>query len=120
MAKKKQFAGKKTKLAKLPLTQVLAGQGGETAPGGQLLAAPAPQVLPLERGEGTTGALTPVYLNLVQELLVLRSHLSPASPEFRIFTLPGEAEPHRLQQVLRQARESLLQLYHCLSGSSPA
>lgn len=122
MAKKKQFAGKKTKLAKLPLTQVLTNQGGETAPWGQLRGVPAPGAHRPEPPGGTAGSLVSLYLDLIQDLTVLRSHFSSHGDERPVLTqkipLLRDPKPHRLHQVLRSARESLLELYHYLSSSS--
>jgi hypothetical protein len=123
MAKKKQLAGKKTKLAKLPLTQVLASQGEELAPWGLPLdtpQAPAPEG-PLSRegaGEGAVGPLAEVYLHLVQELAALQSQLQPsaATPTDGRQPLPSQAPaPHRLRPVLRQVREGLQDLHRLLS-----
>jgi hypothetical protein len=132
MAKKKQLAGKKTKLAKLPLTQVLAGQAEELAPGGSPLAPPraATPRLPFSGenvGEGgwgwgwkaAAGPLAQVYLHLVQELAALRSQLQPAAA-----AAPGEGQrllpvqappPERMLLMLRRAREGLLDLHRILS-----
>ena len=127
MAKKKQLAGKKTKLAKLPLTQVLASQGEEIAPWGLPLdtshrAAPG---VPFSRegageggGEGAAGPLAEVYLHLVQELAALQSQLQPpaATPTDWRQSLPSQAPaPHRLRLVLRQVREGLQDLHRLLS-----
>ncbi len=123
MEKKKQLAGKKTKLAKLPLTQVLASQGEELAPWGLPLDTaqpPAPGV-PLSRegaGEGAVGPLAEVYLHLVQELAALQSQIQPpaATPTDWRQSLPSQAPaPHRLRLVLRQVREGLQDLHRLLS-----
>jgi hypothetical protein len=127
MAKKKQLAGKKTKLAKLPLTQVLASQGEEIAPWGLPLETPPPAApgAPLSQegageggGEGAAGPLGEVYLHLVQELAALKSQLQPAAatPAGWRQSLPSQAPaPHRLRLVLRQVREGLQDLHRLLS-----
>ena len=123
MAKKKQLAGKKTKLAKLPLTQVLASQGGELTPRGLPLDTPQPPApgVPFSRkgaGEGAAGPLAEVYLHLVQDLAALQSQLQPpaATPTDWRQSLPSQAPaPHRLRPVLRQVREGLQDLHRLLS-----
>ena len=123
MAKKKQFAGKKTKLAKLPLTQVLAshleGGGHATAP---LTPPPSPyRDLPHTWDEVSVRGepLGAAFLLLVQELADLTSQLQPTpNPErvnHRIF-LPKWVPGHmRLVHALREARESLRDLKGLLS-----
>jgi hypothetical protein len=124
MAKKKQFAGKKTKLAKLPLTQVLANQ----AEGGGLATAPlTPSPSPFRHlsltwdevsaGDGKTLGAT--FLFLVRELADLTSQLqstpNPARVNHRIF-LPQRVPGHaRLMHALHEARESLRDLKGLLS-----
>ena len=120
MAKKKQLAGKKTKLAKLPLTQVLAGQAEEASPWGPspdplsdpLAPAPFASLPPLpphpaapeqpaarqlpfsweEAQEGAAGPLAAAYLHLVRELAALRSHLLPGAAG-GTGSLPGSLPP---------------------------
>ncbi len=126
MAKKKQLAGKKTKLAKLPLTQVLAGQAEELVPSGSPLAPPqaaAPR-LPFPRedvGEGAAGPLAEVYLHLVRELTTLQSQLQPAADTSLgegPWPLPSQTPPPRqLLRMLRQVREGLQDLHRLLSRS---
>ena len=123
MAKKKQLAGKKTKLAKLPLTQVLASQGENLAPWGLPLDTPQSPAsgVPFSRegaGEGAVGPLAEVYLHLVQEVAALQSQLQPpaATPTDWRQSLPSQAPaPHRLRPVLRQVREGLQDLHRLLS-----
>ncbi len=122
MAKKKQLAGKKTKLAKLPLTRVLAGQGEGAVPGDQTPAvtnaAGRVAYLPAAPEEGAAGWQAATYLYLLQELTSLRSQLlapaslssfspQPAPPQF----LP---DPYRLSLALRQARNGLRELQQAL------
>jgi hypothetical protein len=124
MAKKKQFAGKKTKLARLPLTQALASK----AEGGASLS-PSPTPLlsfftqvPLtwdEVGAGRGGPLVAAFLSLVRELADLKSALQstqgPSVVNYRAF-LPDRVPPHpRIMKALRQTRQSLRDLQSLLS-----
>lgn len=124
MAKKKQFAGKKTKLAKLPLTQVLASQ----VEGRGLAAAPEPpppsvfRPLPLTWDEVSAGRGEPLgatFLFLARELADLTAQLqnksNPSLVNHRIFLPPQVPEPRRLLRALREARESLRDLKGLLS-----
>lgn len=125
MAKKKQFAGKKTKLAKLPLTQALASQvearALSTAP-----STPPPfpsRKFPLTWDEVLAGRGEPLaaaFLFLVRELAEINSQLQ-STPDFsvmanhRIFLpqrVPGD---RRLAHALSEARESLRDLQGLLS-----
>jgi hypothetical protein len=124
MAKKKQFAGKETKLARLPLTQALASQ----AEGGASLSpAPSPSLslfsqIPRTWDEvraGRGGPLVAAFLSLVRELADLKGELqsSPEPPavNHRVF-LPERVPSHpRIRQALRQARQSLQDLKGRLS-----
>lgn len=122
MAKKKQLAGKKTRLARLPLTQVLASQTEDSAPWGP----PLPPALsgsrqlspPREKAaEGGAGPLAATYLYLCQELAALRSQLQPAAagpPENAVLP-PLLPDPHRINLALKQARKGLQDLYRLLS-----
>lgn len=124
MSKKKQLTGKKTKLAKLPLTAVLSQQLGEPAnfPSPDAASDPRTQQLNLswERlEEGAAGLLTAAYVLVVQDLLSLKAEVPWAgeeslSPEEIIPTtlLPA----HRVKQALRQAKEDLSDLFRFLSG----
>jgi hypothetical protein len=120
MAKKKQFAGKKTKLAKLPLTQALASQ----VEGGSLSTPPLSPIRrqPLTwdevfagRGEPLVGA----FLFLVRELADLTSQLqsnpNPSVANPRIFLPPRVPGHTRLAHALSEARESLRDLKGLLS-----
>jgi hypothetical protein len=124
MAKKKQLAGKKTKLAKLPLTRVLASQAEEMAPWGSPSSFPpdSGRQLPLTWDQveaGTAGSLARVYLHLVQELTDLRDRLQPAAARpfrSRPENLPAGVPPDReILRVLRQARGGLQDLHRFLS-----
>jgi hypothetical protein len=124
MAKKKQFAGKKTKLAKLPLTQALTSQ----AEGEATLSPPPPLSISLftqtaltwdevkaDRGEPLAAA----FLFLVRELTNLRSALQPSlgpGAVGHLHYLPERVpQPSRLKEALRQARQSLQDLQGLLS-----
>jgi hypothetical protein len=125
MAKKKQFAGKKTKLAKLPLTQALASQfEGGTPSTASFAPPPSPaKQLPLTWDETLAGhgePLAAAFLFLVQELADLTSQLQskpdPAVFNHRIF-LPHRVPGHtRMVHALREARESLRDLKGKLSA----
>jgi hypothetical protein len=124
MAKKKQFAGKKTKLARLPLTQALARQ---TEGGATFSPAPAPALslftqLPLtweEVGAGRGGPLAAAFLSLVGELAELKSELQatlgPAAVSHRIYLPDQVPPPARIRHALRQAQQSLRDLQRRLS-----
>ncbi|MFA5110582.1 MAG: hypothetical protein WC443_04170 [Desulfobaccales bacterium] len=126
MAKKKQFAGKETKLAKLPLTQALASQAeGAAAP----RPSPSPlfsdiRHLPLTWDEVNAGAGDPLaatYLYLVRELADLKAKLQaspePGSTNPRIFLPARVPRSPWITQVLRQARQSLKDLQDLLAHS---
>jgi hypothetical protein len=125
MAKKKQFAGKKTKLAKLPLTQALASQ----IEGGGLATTPLPppatpfRHLPHTWDEVSAGRGEPLgatFLFLVRELADLTAQLQANSDaalvNHRIFLPPQVPEPRHLVHALRQAREGLRDLKGLLSN----
>jgi len=125
MAKKKQFAGKKTKLAKLPLTQALASrvESGTTSvaplstPSYSFGQAPRTwdEVLP-----GVGEPLLATFLFLIRELADLTSQLQ-SSPDLAVMTnhriyLPPRVPGYKpLVQALREARESLKDLRNLLS-----
>jgi hypothetical protein len=125
MAKKKQFAGKKTKLAKLPLTQALAGQ---TEDGASFTPPPPPALalftqLPLtweEVSAGRGGPLAAAFLSLVEELDKLKSELHstlrPAAVDRRIYLPDQVPSPARLRHALHQARQSLQDLQRRLAA----
>jgi hypothetical protein len=118
MAKKKQLAGKKTKLADLPLTQALAGQVEEAAPGEPTLAAPVSQPHQAPAPGTPAAPLATAYLELVQELADLRTQLGPDGmlpfPEIASLTIP-RAQPLQVQRVLALARKALEDLHRLLS-----
>jgi hypothetical protein len=126
MAKKKQFAGKKTKLARLPLTQALSSQ----AEGGTILSPPAPPSLSLltpesltwdEVSRGRGGPLAAAFLFLVRELadlkLALQSSPGQAAANHRIYLPEQVPEPSGVVKALRQARQSLQDLQSLLLHS---
>jgi hypothetical protein len=126
MAKKKQFAGKKTKLARLPLTQALASQAADRA---SLAPRPTPSLalftqLPLtwdEVGAGRGGPLLGAFLFLVRELADLKAALQsvpgPSTAAHEAY-LPDRVPPQpRIIQELHQARQSLQDLQDLLSQS---
>ncbi|MEW6388291.1 MAG: hypothetical protein AB1491_12315 [Thermodesulfobacteriota bacterium] len=125
MSKKKQLAGKKTKLAKLPLTRVLAQQLSEELPPGPSpgTAEPVGRQLPLsweQLEEGRASPLIAAYLQIVQDLLTLQADL-PASVGVSASTaeprIPADLPSSRkLQKVLRQARSELKDLHRLLSA----
>jgi hypothetical protein len=125
MAKKKQFAGKETKLARLPLTQALTSQ----AEGGVTLSPPRPSLSLLapepltwdEISAGRGGPLAAAFLFLVRELADLRSAVqsSPGTAEanYQIYLPDQVPQPPGIIQALRQARQSLQDLQTQLSNS---
>jgi hypothetical protein len=121
MAKKKQFAGKKTKLARLPLTQALASQAEEEAlwssPPNPPLAVPTQ--IPLTWDEVSAGRGEPLataFLALVRELAELKGALhAPQAVNHRTFLPDGVPQAPRIMRALLQARQSLLDLQNLLS-----
>lgn len=122
MSKKKQFSGKKTKLAKLPLTEALSRQLEEPAnEASAVVPEPANQQPTFSwesLEEGAAGLLTAAYVLLVQDLLSLKKEVSWASEE--IFSsediLPKTTLPApRVKQALRQAKADLSDLHRLLS-----
>ena len=126
MAKKKQFAGKKTKLARLPLTQALTSQAES---GAALSPTPRPSLslftrAPLtwdEVSAGRGGPLAAAFLFLVRELadlkIALQSFPRPDAADHRIY-LPDRVPQYAgIMQALHQARQSLQDLQIRLSHS---
>ena len=123
MAKKKQFAGKKTKLARLPLTQALTSQ----AEGGATLSPPRPSLSLLapepftwdEISAGRGGPLAAAFLFLVRELadlrLAMQSSPRAAEANYRSYLPDQVPQPPGIIQALRQARQSLQELQTQLS-----
>ena len=124
MAKKKQFAGKKTKLAELPLTRALEQRAVDEAAWEELQtsAATGPRqlLLSLERsGAESGGPLAAAYLQVLQELTVLQADLEPYAPPSPTtpdpLPLAELPQPRNLKQALRQARKGLQDLHRLLS-----
>ena len=123
MSKKKQLSGKKTKLAKLPLTEALSRQLEEPAENSPDTAPELENPLPTfsweSLEEGAAGLLNAAYLLVVQDLISLKKEVPWASEEALV---PGEVLPtmtipaHQVKQLLRQAKEELSDLYRILSG----
>lgn len=125
MAKKKQFAGKKTKLAELPLTRALEQKAGEEAAWEDLQTSAGTSArqlfLSLERTAAESSRnLTAAYQQIMQELLILQADLEPqtgASPFASAPLLPAILPPARtLKRALLQARASLQDLHRLLSN----
>jgi hypothetical protein len=123
MSKKKQLSGKKTKLAKLPLTEALSRQLEEAAPD---LPAAVPKVESVQPAfswesleEGAAGLLAAAYALMVQDLLSLKKEVPWTSEEVppAVEIHPATHLPaHQVKQALRQAKEELSDLYRLLSG----
>ena len=128
MAKKKQFAGKKTKLARLPLTQALASQA-------EAGASPAPRPTPAlslfppppptwdEVSAGRGGPLAATFLYLIRELADLKSELQPpfgtAGVNPRTYLPDRVPSEPRIMEALRQVRQSLRALQNLLFQPQP-
>ena len=121
MAKKKQFAGKKTKLAWLPLTQALTqAEGGAASPPRPPLSVIASESLTWDEiNAGREGPLAAAFLFLVRELadlrLAMQSSPRPGEANYRIYLPDRVPQPPEIMQALRQARESLQDLQSRLS-----
>jgi len=124
MAKKKQFAGKKTKLAELPLTRVLEKKAEDEAAWIELQTSAATGtrqlILSLERStEDSPGPLAAAYYQVLQELTVLQADLKPDANSLSATATPlpppDQPLPRNLEQALRLAREGLQDLHRLLS-----
>lgn len=123
MAKKKHFAGKETKLARLPLTQALTSQakGGATvSPSRPSLSLLAPEPLAWDEiSVGRGGPLAAAFLFLVRELadlrLAMQSSPQPGEANYRNYLPDRVPQPPGIIQALRQARQSLQDLQTQLS-----
>jgi hypothetical protein len=124
MSKKKQFSGKKTKLAKLPLTEALSRQLQEPP---ESPAAVVPEVVNHQAAfswesleEGAAGLLTAAYFLVVQDLLSLKNDVPWTSEETLsaddILPKTTPLPASQVKQALRQAKEDLSDLYRMLSG----
>jgi hypothetical protein len=124
MSKKKQLDGKKTKLAKLPLTEALSRQM-EVEPAHNS-AAVLPEVKNAQPTfswesleEGAASLLAVAYALMVQDLLSLKNEVPWASEEVisSVEIVPSTTLPaHQVKQALRQAKEELSDLYRMLSA----
>ena len=123
MSKKKQLSGKKTKLAKLPLTEALSRQLEEPAHNPPVVVPKSDSGQPsfswesLE--EGAAGLLAAAYALVVQDLLSLKHEVPWTSEEIvsSVEVLPSTNLPAKqVKQALRQAKEELSDLYRMLSG----
>jgi hypothetical protein len=123
MSKKKQLSGKKTKLAKLPLTETLTRHMEEPDEEAPVIAPKVEISQPTFSWEsleaGAAGLLTAAYVLVVQDLISLKNEVPWSSEE--VLT-PEEIQPstplpaHQVKQALREAKEYLSDLYRLLSG----
>ncbi len=123
MSKKKQLSGKKTKLAKLPLTEALTRHMGEPDDEAPVvvprveISQPAFSWESLEAG--AAGLLAAAYVLVIQDLISLKNEVPWTSEE--VLT-PEEIQPnsplpaHQVKQALREAKADLSDLYRMLSG----
>jgi len=113
MAKKKQLAGKTTKLAKLPLTQALAEQSEEAGRRSPLAS----------QASGSGEPLGAVYLHVIRELTSLLSQIQTDPgvllPQPRAILPSIVPQPQQLRQSLRLARQGLQELHLLLSRPYP-
>ena len=123
MSKKKQLDGKKTKLAKLPLTEALSRQMEEPANNSPVVVPEVKSVQPTfsweSLEEGAAGLLAAAYALVVQDLLSLKNEVPWASEEVlsSVQIVPTTTLPaHQVKQALRQAKEELSDLYRILSA----
>jgi hypothetical protein len=130
MSKKKQLTGKKTKLAKLPLTQALSQQMTEenswdpASTPVDTAAAPVETTInqmPLswERvEEGAAGLLAATYILLIQEFQNLQSEFPDVAGEAgaELLSQPANVPPiPQLKQTLSQIRDDLSELSRLLA-----
>ena len=123
MSKKKQLDGKKTKLAKLPLTEALSRQMEEPANNSPVVVPEVKSAQPTfsweSLEEGAAGLLAAAYALVVQDLLSLKNEVPWASEEVlsSVQIVPTTTLPaHQVKQALRQAKEELSDLYRILSA----
>ncbi len=123
MSKKKQLDGKKTKLAKLPLTEALSRQMEEPAGNSPMVVPEMGSAQPTfsweSLEEGAAGLLAAAYALVVQDLLSLKKEVPWASEEVfsSVQIVPTTTLPaHQVKQALRQAKEELSELYRILSA----
>jgi hypothetical protein len=123
MSKKKQLDGKKTKLAKLPLTEALSRQMEEPANNSPVMLPEVKSAQPTfsweSLEEGAAGLLAAAYALMVQDLLSLKREVPWASEEVlsSVEVVPTTTLPaHQVKQALRQAKEELSDLSRILSA----
>jgi hypothetical protein len=123
MSKKKQLDGKKTKLAKLPLTEALSRQMEEPANNSPVMLPEVKSAQPTfsweSLEEGAAGLLAAAYALMVQDLLSLKREVPWASEEIlsSVEVVPTTTLPaHQVKQALRQAKEELSDLSRILSA----
>jgi hypothetical protein len=123
MSKKKQLDGKKTKLAKLPLTEALSRQMEEPANNSPVMLPEVKSAQPTfsweSLEEGAAGLLAAAYALMVQDLLSLKREVPWASEEVlsSVEVIPTTTLPaHQVKQALRQAKEELSDLSRILSA----
>jgi hypothetical protein len=123
MSKKKQLDGKKTKLAKLPLTEALSRQMEEPAKNWPAVAPEVKNAQPTfsweSLEEGAAGLLAAAYALVVQDLLSLKNEVPWASEEVlaSVQIVPTTNLPaHQVKEALRQAKAELSDLYRILSS----
>ncbi len=122
MSKKKQLNGKKTKLANLPLTQVLSRKMDEAQARRGVPVPPEDVGKRLSLSwesleEGAAGLLAAAYLLILQDLVSLQAEfaLAPGEPP-QVHAIPVNLPPTPLlKQALRQVRLELHDLYKFLS-----
>jgi hypothetical protein len=123
MSKKKQLSGKKTKLAKLPLTEALSRQMEETVDDEPVVVPkieiPQPTFSWESLEAGAAGLLTAAYVLVLQDLINLKNEVPWTSEEV---LSPADLQPasplpaQQVKQALRRAKEDLSDLYRLLSG----
>jgi hypothetical protein len=123
MSKKKQLSGKKTKLAKLPLTETLSRHMEGTVDDAPVVVPKVEISQPAFSWEsleaGAAGLLTAAYVLVVQDLMNLKNEVPWTSDEV---LSPGDIQPttplppQQVKQALREAKEDLSDLYRLLSG----
>jgi hypothetical protein len=123
MSKKKQLDGKKTKLAKLPLTEALSRQMAEPANNSPAVVpevkSPQPTFSWESLEEGAAGLLAAAYALMVQDLLNLKNEVPWASEEVvsSVQIVPNTSLPaYQVREALRQAKAELSDLYRLLSA----
>jgi hypothetical protein len=108
MAKKKQLAGKTTKLAKLPLTLALVEHSEEAGR----------QAPPVPPSHGSAEPLGAVYLHVIRELTSLLCQFqAEVADQYQPLLPPHVPKPQQLRQSLLLARQGLRELHLLLSQS---